>query len=321
VAPIEEAGGDGDAVYKWLRKLDGERDRHETTRLAYVAATRARERLHLLGQVGVDSVTRESREPDADTLLASLWPAVEAHFKEHAASVVHTSRQRRRVAAEARIEERVFPNQELRRLAADWKHIDSLPPLFWPALADERGAVQEVEFSWAGETARHVGSVVHRWLQRMADDALAGWDEQRIERARTSVRKELSARGIRQIDLDDAVERTLAALRRTIKDERGRWILGPHPRAASEHRVTAFVDGAVRRMVVDRLFEDESGRRWIVDYKTSTHEGAGVESFLDRERVRYATQLARYARALGGVDRCGLYFPLLENGWREVEAR
>jgi len=30
----------------------------------------------------------------------------------------------------------------------------------------------EIELSWAGETARHVDSVVHRWLQRIAEDEL-----------------------------------------------------------------------------------------------------------------------------------------------------
>jgi ATP-dependent exoDNAse (exonuclease V) beta subunit len=69
--------------------------------------------------------------------------------------------------------------------------------------------------------------------------------------------------------------------------------------------------------VIDRLFHDESGQRWIVDYKTSGHEGGAVEAFLDRERERYAAQLRGYARALGEAQRLGLYFPLL-GGWREV---
>jgi ATP-dependent exoDNAse (exonuclease V) beta subunit len=77
------------------------------------------------------------------------------------------------------------------------------------------------------------------------------------------------------------------------------------------------VDGAVQRLVIDRLFETAAGERWIVDYKTSTHEGADPGGFLDRERARYASQLERYARALGGERRLGLYFPLL-GGWREI---
>jgi ATP-dependent exoDNAse (exonuclease V) beta subunit len=168
-----------------------------------------------------------------------------------------------------------------------------------------------------GETARHVGTVVHRWLQRIADERLVGWDEARIARAEALVRRELSGRGVREADLDAAAERVLSGLRRAIADERGRWILGPHEHAASEHRVTAVVDGAVRRLVVDRLFRTASGERWIVDYKTSSHEGADAEAFLDRERERYAAQLARYARAVGGDHRLGLYFPLLR-GWREA---
>jgi ATP-dependent exoDNAse (exonuclease V) beta subunit len=158
--------------------------------------------------------------------------------------------------------------------------------------------------------------VAHRWLQRIADDALAGWDEARIERLRPTVQAELAARDVRESERPDAAARVLTALARAISDPRGRWVLGPHPEAATEYRITGRVDGSVRRLAIDRLFRDESGARWVVDYKTSQHEGADVEAFLERERERYAAQLARYARALGDVDRLGLYFPLLA-GWRE----
>jgi hypothetical protein len=56
-----------------------------------------------------------------------------------------------------------------------------------------------------------------------------------------------------------------------------------------------------------------------VDYKTSSHEGAGLETFLDSEQARYRPQLERYAelaRRLGSEPvRMGLYFPLL-SAWR-----
>jgi ATP-dependent exoDNAse (exonuclease V) beta subunit len=75
-------------------------------------------------------------------------------------------------------------------------------------------------------------------------------------------------------------------------------------------------DQGTRNFVMDRVFRDESVL-WIVDYKTSRHEGAGVEGFLDRERDRYAAQLRLYGAILAG-SRQGLYFPLLK-GWRELE--
>jgi ATP-dependent exoDNAse (exonuclease V) beta subunit len=80
------------------------------------------------------------------------------------------------------------------------------------------------------------------------------------------------------------------------------------------------MEGEQRDLVIDRTFRDAEGQRWVVDYKTSSHEGADVEGFLDREQERYRLQLDRYAALMcmigDGQVRRGLYFPLLK-GWRE----
>jgi ATP-dependent exoDNAse (exonuclease V) beta subunit len=101
------------------------------------------------------------------------------------------------------------------------------------------------------------------------------------------------------------------ALKRTLADERGRWVLGAHAEAKSEYRIRT----RDRILVIDRVFRDAGGQRWIVDFKTSGHEGGEVEVFLDQQRERYAAQLDAYADALGGA-RKGIYLPLLA-GWRE----
>ena len=79
-----------------------------------------------------------------------------------------------------------------------------------------------------------------------------------------------------------------------------------------------MIAGERRKLVIDRSFTDREGRRWIVDYKTSGHEGTNLEGFLDQEQGRYRAQLQRYAQALvqGEAAMLGLYFPLLA-GWRE----
>ncbi len=318
VAPIEALGSDDDAIYQWLKTLEAEREGHEAARLLYVAATRARGRLHLLGDTRREGGAEppRPRAPNSATLLAKLWPVVEDRFRAAAAAVPGPAAKQGPAPGRPDAREPDSTNQDLRRLAADWRLAAPPAAVSWQPPADEAPVPERIEFSWVGETARHVGSVVHRWLQRIGDAALAGWDRARIDGVRPHVRHALRARGVREADLDAAAERVLVALHRAITDQRGRWVLGPHPQAVTEHRVTALVEGTVRRLVIDRMFEDEAGERWIVDYKTSSHEGAEVEAFLDRERERYAAQLARYARAVGGVDRLGLYFPLL-GGWRE----
>ena len=59
--------------------------------------------------------------------------------------------------------------------------------------------------------------------------------------------------------------------------------------------------------------------RWVVDYKTGTHEGGDLEEFLDREQERYRKQLEQYAALMRALDgrtvKLGLYFPLLKGWW------
>ena len=82
----------------------------------------------------------------------------------------------------------------LKRLASDIE-LPSVPDAVrWTAPAEGRVDEEEIEFSWAGETARHIGTVTHRWLQRMAEDELRGWDVRRIESSKNLFGRELHRR-------------------------------------------------------------------------------------------------------------------------------
>ncbi|MBI2318148.1 MAG: UvrD-helicase domain-containing protein [Betaproteobacteria bacterium] len=318
LAPIKETGAGADPIHDYLARLDEEKQGHEQGRLLYVAATRAKKHLHLLGsaKLGASPDGAEAnaslsvKSPGSGSLLAKLWPAVQSEFAAAAAAPLPIDR--RGAGGEDVID------QSLRRLASDWSFPAIPPGCPWSPPKEPAHTQEAIEFSWAGETARHVGSVVHRWLQRIAEDQMKGWSSARVEKMRAAFRHELAAHGVDEKELTAATERVARALAYSIEDPRGKWLLGPQTDARNEYRITAIVDGETRSLVIDRTFTDREGKRWIVDYKTSSHEGADVDAFLDRERERYAAQLERYARALGEEDRAvlGLYFPLV-GGWRE----
>jgi ATP-dependent exoDNAse (exonuclease V) beta subunit len=97
----------------------------------------------------------------------------------------------------------------------------------------------------------------------------------------------------------------------------GAWLLADHGEAASELALTGVVDGKTVHVQMDRTFVDDRGVRWIVDYKTGSHEGADPQGFLDSEQERYQGQLEQYARIMAAYDpgrpiRLALYFPLLQ---------
>ncbi|TDI81221.1 MAG: DNA helicase UvrD [Betaproteobacteria bacterium] len=324
-APIQETGADSDLIYSWLEKLDREKEHFEDERLLYVAATRAKKFLHLLGNTGlssdIDGVI-EPKLPAGKSLLSKLWPVVQPFFAEAVSQekFLNTSLHDRKEIGEEG-ERSIDQSQRLRRLASGWV-LPSAPSRVKWRRPQDTVRTQEIEFSWAGETARHIGSVVHRWLQHIAKDEVIGWDMVRVEGLRNTFKQNLIACGMSgsDSDMESAVACITTALIHTVSDTRGQWLLGPQQDAQNELRMTTIIDGELMNLVIDRTFHSMDGHRWIVDYKTSSHEGADLEFFLDREQERYRVQLNRYAALMRKIDdqpiKLGLYFPLLK-GWRE----
>jgi ATP-dependent exoDNAse (exonuclease V) beta subunit len=302
LAPIDETGAGEDPTYQYVRELDKDADDIEAGRLFYVAATRARQRLHLLACAKADEDLRP-KEPSRRSLLAKIWWQAREHFGEAPADAV----------AEP---ERMPIHDVLHRLPAGFALPKAPASVKWTA-RDEGRQDEQIEFSWAGEKARHIGTVAHRWLQRIADDELRNWDAKRVEVLKKRFAEELERRGVPHRDLEDSVELVTTALKNAISDERGRWVLGPYPEARSEHRIRVTGPAGANTYIVDRVFRTADGVRWIVDYKTSRHEGADREIFLDSERERYRAQLEAYARALAPREAMlGLYFPVLA-AWKQ----
>jgi ATP-dependent exoDNAse (exonuclease V) beta subunit len=316
MAPIHETGADGDPIYVWLEKLNAEKESFENERLLYVASTRTKQRLHLLGGALL-SADRDGviglRPPAEKTLLGKLWPVVEPIYAAAANRALESP-------SPLKVEGAAMIGQTLRRLPLAWALPGVPPHAQWQSPPDRARTQDDIEFSWVGETARHVGSIVHRWLQRIADEELKGWDAARVEAQRKSYRQELVGRGVADADLEAATGRVAAALAHAVQDERGRWLLGPKLDPCNERRITAIIGNERMNLVIDRTFRGADDTCWIIDYKTSSHEGTDTEAFLDRERERYQAQLARYAAAVGDEGAMlGLYFPLLR-GWREWQA-
>jgi ATP-dependent exoDNAse (exonuclease V) beta subunit len=305
LAPIKETGSSDDRAYRYLRNLEAAAEDTEAARLLYVAATRAENRLHLLACTKCDD-NGELKPPAARSLLARAWPVAHAHYaamvpEQLAMDFMRAPRQ---------------PFTSLTRLAVNLERIVPPEPVRWKAPPQGREE-EQIEFSWAGETARHVGSVVHRWLQRIAEDELRGWDAKRIQVLRPHFARELARRGVPTADAARSADLVAGALANCLSDERGRWLLGPHPEARNEYRLRTLAQGQLRTYIIDRLFRTQDNVEWVVDYKTSRHEGADVEAFLDRERDRYTPQLRLYG-ALRKGSRQGLYFPVLR-GWRDID--
>jgi ATP-dependent helicase/nuclease subunit A len=308
---VDEDDGD-DEINRYLRHLHDARARAERTRQAYVALTRARRSLHLFVHPLAKAVDGQvSFRAASNTLLDNLWPALSGDVPAFPA-----------VGENASADPPPMPQQTRRRLPAQ------MPGITAPSDVLARGELvpvaaedEPVEFSWARQTARRVGTVVHEALERFGRDGLPSLDA--LPRLRPRLVARLEALGVEPERAREGAELAFRALAGTLGDERGRWLFdATHAEADSELALSGLRGGQIINAVIDRTFVDGDGTRWVVDFKTSPHEGGDRKLFLDEEVRRYEPQLRRYAHLARGLGpqpvKAGLYYPLLA-AWREVD--
>lgn len=326
LAPIAETGTGKDPTYRYIKTLHMEKNAHETRRLLYVAATRARKRLMMVGCVNRMN-TGEAALPDSRSLLHSLWPAVEEIFLSTCGEKGDA------VAGEGAgvgVSSGGLPGKDatgafpyIRRLSSRWKA--PLPPGDIggedgnSAISMETADADDLKFDWAGITVRMTGTVVHRWLRIICETGIDRWDIQRVSTVSGQIRADLIGMGMGKDASSEATDMVVSALRATLADKTGRWLLSPHRGGKCEYPLCGLIDSRMVYVVIDRTFIDEKGTRWIVDYKSGIHRGGGIEEFMARERMRYDQQTARYAALMekkepGRQVLRALYFPMF-SGW------
>jgi len=309
MAPIKGTHQENEPISACIRWINRSKQEREDLRLLYVAATRARRHLHLLGHVHFNK--KGEYAPASNSLLARLWPALESEFGDLAAP------------DEEDVESTWDPGpRREHRIPADWHPGIAIRI---PAYGDEEAPLRgtAIDFEWSGDIARHVGTVTHRYLERIAQDGLSLWPRESLSQHRGAIQAALATLGIDPDDQETASERVLLALTRTLEHEQGRWILATHEDAACELPLTALdEEGLPCQYVIDRTFVAED-TRWVVDYKTSEPGGMDLDAFLDQEQAHYRTQLDNYARIMQLMEdrptRLVLYFPLAQ-AWRVWDA-
>lgn len=302
--------GDKDPFYRFVSHELQIKESAENRRLLYVAATRAKEQLHLLGCVESNSKQDNYKKP-SHCFLSLLWDTVEPVFDEAWNHFVQERPGQQVLPLSA------VPQTTLRRLPGDWILPVPEPTAPWrPPFQKESPSEREVTYEWVSDTGRHIGTVVHDFLRRIAEEGVAHWTGDRVESHARFVRDELMRLGVARSELAFATDRALSSLKHVLTSDRGRWILFPHNRAESEWALTGVIGDRLETGRIDRTFVDEAGRRWIIDYKTGAHEGSDRESFLRQEQRRYRAQLEAYASLLQQAGESavsvGLYFPLLD---------
>jgi len=353
VAPLPSKGEDSGKPKEWVDRVYSERESQEDRRILYVAATRAREELHLFARPAykIESDGSFALAEPARSLLATAWPALEEEVRARfdAWKPVAQETQSIALAASAENNLHVMPSPAraklLRRLPADYGRAPDLPQMAgapsFRHLSGERVGNLDSQLAAPRLYARHEGGLVSRALGRAVHALMEELARLRLTHESEAARDSLSrfapriGAQVRALGVDPAQAAAIAAeaLRHALnaaRDPIGEWILSPHIGAESEVRWAGVVDGAVRAVQVDRVFRagpapgsEGEDCWWIVDYKTAHDDAADPVALLARLRPLFAPQIEAYAAILRNLHGnaapifAGLYYPrmLLLDWW------
>ena len=351
VAPFQSKGDGQGKAREWVERAYHEREKQEMRRLLYVAATRAREELHLFARPSYKEQADGSLAlvAPSGSLLATAWPALQVEigqrFANWVAERVASPPQPVMIDSLAASGEAgnviVMPSParpvRLRRLPPDY--CAPQQPLVQPPVAESiPGDVSAQLYARheGGMLSRALGNAVHSLLEQLAGlRASLDWNEARAQLLRLEPRiaAESRALGLGSDQAGDVAARALHHALDASADANGAWILSPHPQAASEARWTGVIDGQLRAVRVDRVFQAGPAPQsegddcwWIVDYKTAHPHGVLSEVALRDLRRLFAPQLQAYAEVLRKLHpeskpiRAALYYPLMQVlDWWEIE--
>ncbi|MBI4745525.1 MAG: UvrD-helicase domain-containing protein [Deltaproteobacteria bacterium] len=168
LAPIGSRGGKTEsAIYRYMDGVDALKEDLERTRLFYVAATRARKRLYLFGEV---------KETEKGGITASSGSVL--------ASIQHILRPEMLIEStggdiESDKSDKVI--LRLKRLSSAWESPEPAGPVQVGITGPDIPSISaEPEFNWAGEGIKHLGTVVHGYLCRIVREGLTEWNAEKI---------------------------------------------------------------------------------------------------------------------------------------------
>lgn len=297
---------EGGAIYRFIEKLKEEKESLERARLLYVGITRAERRVHLLGKArwSSGSGALSLAAPKSGSLLELLWPLDNVRAAFEALLIPAEKPERADVSAGENL---------LRRLPAGWTPPSLQDDLALHVTTRATGTdTAQPVYEWAGDRVRHIGTLVHRVLERMAKDSLSGWNAERLQSF--PAEQQLAAMGLPESECASAAREVRDVLSRVLVSTQAAWILDRHTEARNEWALAGVDRGERVNVSLDRSFIDADGVRWIIDYKTSSHEGGDIDAFLEQQQERYRPQLERYARLVHALEgrpvQVALYFPL-----------
>ncbi|MDG1292498.1 MAG: UvrD-helicase domain-containing protein, partial [Pseudomonadales bacterium] len=277
----------GSDLYQFLRNENKRVSLFESTRLLYVAATRAKSKLLLLANLSLDD-NDEFKAPTANALLSRLWGTLADKAKR--VSVIDES-----FTEDDAHNEAVAAYPLLKRLS-----LASINTALSDAQRDaDTVSVMGGDVSYMAESQSQegqgaqlhslIGTCVHEVFELLADSHQRSLTNTQVQSQQAIWRCRLLQLGVNPQMIDSALNTVVAATNAVLNDATGQWVFDAEHRAAHNEWPLSYSSDdtgkSVHHYVIDRSFIDKDNVRWIIDYKiTAPSETVTVDDFIEQQK-------------------------------------
>ncbi|MFN7097371.1 MAG: UvrD-helicase domain-containing protein, partial [Gammaproteobacteria bacterium] len=314
LAICKPAGVDSDKLYKYIQLQEQKKAAYEMIRILYVAATRAKQQLHLYFNLEQDSdqLLKHNR-----SFLNLLWPGIENEVRQHMPEPVINPD-----LISASLEEEshhLLQPIYLHRLPAHWQLPANVNVSKISSTQNEH-----IVFDWQPDIERRMGIVLHRLFKYLAQQGIPTWLAMAANQQIEFIQQLCILSGMSISQFFSVKASILLCIDKILASQRGQWLFTQlsHPNATVEFALETLHQQEIKQAVLDATFVDEEDTRWIIDYKTAYFSAENVTDFLAIQKEQYAPQLERYARMIAETEsraiKLALYFPLIDQ-WLEWE--
>jgi ATP-dependent helicase/nuclease subunit A len=343
LSSIAATGNEEDKTYKFMRAQSDKQNRLESTRLLYVACTRAIKQLHLLACLGMKKVETKKEilsDPAKNSMLASIWQ----YIKDNA----HLIDANYLAKLDAQDENKSIENHHIIiRLHSQWQFpeltnvnlLKNYRGHEFNSATDENPLNLPEHDNENSRRSRHLGTLIHRILQSIVENRLITHQQSldSDEYVKTQLpfwQNALHNLGIYHSAANIGLEKVTQAITKTLNNPEGIWLLNSEHQASacelsliyqlseknileenSDSSSSAYAIPKredIKTAIIDRTFIDKD-IRWIIDYKSSEpHEGQELADFFAAEIEKHTPQLHHYKTLMEKLDShrvcCGIYF-------------
>ena len=298
ISASTEVGAEEDKLYQLILHERTHKVLLENTRLLYIAITRAKESVNLLGTLSLNK-NQELQIPQK-SLLSRLWNELQRESINFKIEEYDPITPEPKILKEQKLPfptplERFKETQGLNERAKRYFQKKAEPP------AIER---MEIDHQVKNRLDACAGDLIHGFFENYTkkpkiDSSLFA----SINAHRNYWEIELKKRDQSERNVDKALDFISNSIKETLCDKDLQWIFDDSTEnSRSEFSISTNQNGVIRTYIIDRTFVDKNNTRWIIDYKTGATVNENEADFIRTQSRLHRGQLSYYKNLFSKLE-------------------